>query len=161
MAKAVAFTGVSNSGKTTLIEKISQKLSKELRVCIIKNDPKDKAVFDTQGKDSHKFFESGADVVVVSSTRTTLFSHQSMELEGVIRMLGDFDLLLVEGLKMLPLPRICVARDTFHAEYLGFSEALAVDESLNKEDLPKDIDILNLNDIDMVIEWIEKNAKEI
>ncbi|MEJ2497330.1 MAG: molybdopterin-guanine dinucleotide biosynthesis protein MobB, partial [Sulfurovaceae bacterium] len=103
----------------------------------------------------------GADVVVVSSTRTTLFSHQSMELEGIIRMLGDFDLLLVEGLKMLPLPRICVARDTFHAEYLGFSEALAVDESLDKENLPKDIDILDLNDVDMIIRWIEKNAKEI
>ncbi|MBN2768808.1 MAG: molybdopterin-guanine dinucleotide biosynthesis protein B [Campylobacterales bacterium] len=161
MAKAVAFTGVSNSGKTTLIEKISQKLSQKMRVCIIKNDPKDKAVFDTKGKDSHKFYESGADVVVVSSTRTTLFSHRSMKLEGIVRMLGDFDLLLVEGLKTLQLPRICVARDTFHAEYLGYSEALAVDKSLKKEDLPKDIDILDLNDIDTIIDWIEKNAKEI
>jgi molybdopterin-guanine dinucleotide biosynthesis protein B len=84
-----------------------------------------------------------------------------MELEGIIRMLGDFDLLLVEGLKTLPLPRICVARGTFHDEYLNFSEALAIDESLNRENLPKNIDILNLNDIDMIIHWIEKNAKEI
>ena len=161
MAKAVAFTGVSNSGKTTLIEKISQKLSKKQRVCIIKNDPKDKAIFDTQGKDSHKFYESGADVVVVSPTRTTLFSHKSMELEGVIRMLGEFDLLLVEGLKTLPLPRICVARKRFYEEYLDFSEALAIDTSLKKEDIPKALDILDLNDIDMIIDWIEKNAKEI
>ncbi len=49
---AVAFTGPSNSGKTTLILKVARKLIHEhaLAVAIIKNDPKDKAQFDVPGK---------------------------------------------------------------------------------------------------------------
>ena len=43
---AVAFTGPSNSGKTTLIQKVATKLiAQDYKVVIIKNDPKDKAKF--------------------------------------------------------------------------------------------------------------------
>jgi molybdopterin-guanine dinucleotide biosynthesis protein B len=60
---AVAFTGPSNSGKTTLIEKISKKLNQDgFKVAIIKHDPKDKARFDTEGKDSYRFTQTKADV---------------------------------------------------------------------------------------------------
>ena len=50
--KAVAFTGPSNSGKTTLILKVARKLIHDhgLEVAIIKHDPKDKARFDTPEK---------------------------------------------------------------------------------------------------------------
>jgi len=53
---AVAFTGPSNSGKTTLIEKVAKELIKNYQVAIIKNDPKDKAQFDIKGKDSYIFY---------------------------------------------------------------------------------------------------------
>jgi len=51
---AVAFTGPSNSGKTTLILKVARKLINEHKkeVAIIKHDPGDKAKFDVEGKDS-------------------------------------------------------------------------------------------------------------
>ena len=52
---AIAFSGPSGSGKTTLIEKISQTLSDTKKIAIIKHDPKDKASFDTKGKDSYRF----------------------------------------------------------------------------------------------------------
>jgi molybdopterin-guanine dinucleotide biosynthesis protein B len=41
--------------------------------------------------------------------------------------------------------------------------ALAIDNSVMIKDyeLPKDVDILNLNDPDEVILWILKNAKEV
>ncbi|MCH9740079.1 MAG: molybdopterin-guanine dinucleotide biosynthesis protein MobB, partial [Epsilonproteobacteria bacterium] len=61
---AVAFTGPSGSGKTTLVEKVAQELIKTREVAIIKNDPKDKAIFDIEGKDSYKFSQTGAEVVV-------------------------------------------------------------------------------------------------
>ena len=72
---AVAFTGPSNSGKTTLILKIARKLIHEYskEVAIIKHDPKDKARFDVEGKDSYKFSDTGAEVIVTSPTRTTYF----------------------------------------------------------------------------------------
>lgn len=40
-------------------------------------------------------------------------------------MLGDFDFLLVEGLKTLPLPRICVARDSIDGDYIEHCSAIA------------------------------------
>ena len=111
MKIAVAFTGPSNSGKTTAIIKIAERLKEAHKVAIIKNDPKDKAVFDTDGKDSQKFFATGADVVVRSPSRTTMFKNGSSSLDEIISMLGNFDILLVEGLKTLPLPRIGIFRN--------------------------------------------------
>jgi len=52
---AVAFTGPSGSGKTTLVEKVAKVLIEKQKVAIIKNDPKDKAVFDVEGKTGISF----------------------------------------------------------------------------------------------------------
>jgi len=160
---AVAFTGPSNSGKTTVIEKIAKVLIQTQQVAIIKNDPKDKATFDIQGKDSYKFSQTGAEVVVTSPTRTTLFSQRQKQLDEIIEMLGSFDILLVEGLKTLPLPRIAIFRNAIDESYFEYSEAIAIDESINKKEynIPQHIDILDLNNIDEIIEWINNNAKEI
>ncbi len=160
---AVAFTGPSNSGKTTLIVKIAEILTKEYKVAIIKNDPKDKASFDTEGKDSYKFSQTGAKTVVVSPTRTTYFSQQSSDLDEIIKMLGDFDILLVEGLKTLPLPRVAIFRNKIDESYLAHSEAIAIDESVDitKYDINSNIKQLNLNNPKEIIEWIFKNAKQL
>ena len=162
---AVAFTGPSNSGKTTLILKVARKLIHELGkdVAIIKHDPKDKARFDVEGKDSYKFSDTGAEVIVTSPNRTTYFSQRQKELDEMIRLFDKFDILLVEGLKNLPLPRISVFRDTLDEDYFPYMDALATDDSinLNNYDLPKDIDILNLNNCEDIISWILKNAKEV
>ncbi len=160
---AVAFTGPSGSGKTTLIEKISKTLMKEYKVAIIKNDPKDKASFDVEGKDSYKFSQTGAETVVVSPTRTTYFSKRSRSLQEIIQMLGEFDILLVEGLKTLPLPRIAIFRDSINESYFESSSAIAIDKSvdIHKYNIPENIDILDLNNTQNIIEWIKINAKEI
>jgi molybdopterin-guanine dinucleotide biosynthesis protein B len=158
---AVAFTGPSNSGKTTLIEKISRQLIQEYRVAIVKNDPKDKAIFDVEGKDSWKFFQTGAEVVVTSPTRTTYFSHRHKGIEEIIAMVNDFDYLLVEGLKTLPLPRIAIFRNAIDESYFPYSEAIAIDDSINPNDyqIPESIDILDLNNTDQIIDWIKIHAK--
>jgi len=162
---AVAFTGPSNSGKTTLILKVARKLIHEnkLEVAIIKHDPKDKARFDVEGKDSYKFSDTGAEVIVTSPNRTTYFSNRHSELEDMIRLFDKFDILLVEGLKNLPLPRISVFRDSIDKDYFPYMDALAVDESvdLSKYELPQSVEVLDLNSANAVIEWILKNAKEV
>lgn len=102
---AVAFTGASNSGKTTLIVKLSQLLQEQgYKVAIIKHDPKDKAVFDKEGKDSYRFSQTGADVAVVSPNKTTILKKETSTIERIIESFDDFDFLLVEGLKTLPFP---------------------------------------------------------
>lgn len=162
---AVAFTGPSNSGKTTLILKVARKLIHELnmQVAIIKNDPKDKARFDVPGKDSYKFSDTGAEVVVTSPARTTFFSQRHKDLDEIISMLDTFDIVLVEGLKTLPLPRISIFREKIDTDYFPFMDALAIDDSIDliSYDIPQNVAVLDLNDPDMVIEWILNNAKEI
>lgn len=162
---AVAFTGPSNSGKTTLILKVARKLIHEhgKEVAIIKNDPKDKARFDVEGKDSYKFSDTGAEVIVTSPSRTTLFSQRHKDLDELVELFGDFDILLVEGLKNLPLPRISIFRDQLDPDYFPYMNALATDHTIDisKYDLPDGIAVLDLNCADDVIEWIQNNAKAI
>lgn len=158
---AVAFTGPSNSGKTTMIKKIASTLIKERKVAIIKNDPKDKAQFDVEGKDSHMFFQTGAEVVVTSPTRTTYFSNREKTLDDIVSMVDDFDILLVEGLKTLPLPRIAIFRNQIDESYFSCSEAIAIDESITPDDyvIPEEITLLDLNNTTQIIEWIDSHAK--
>jgi molybdopterin-guanine dinucleotide biosynthesis protein B len=158
----VAFTGPSNSGKTTIIEKISKLLINDgKKVSIIKNDPKDKAHFDVEGKDSFKFFQTGANVVITSPTRTTYFKNEYENIENIISNLGDFDYLLIEGLKTLPFPRISVFRNSIDQSYYDFIKAVAIDESIDKNSIKDGIDILDLNNPKNIIEWIDKNAKKV
>jgi molybdopterin-guanine dinucleotide biosynthesis protein B len=160
---AVAFTGPSGSGKTTLVEKIAKVLIERQKVAIIKNDPKDKAIFDVAGKDSDKFTKTGAEVVITSPTRTTYFSQRKKTLDEIVSMINDFDILLVEGLKTLPLPRIAIFRNKIDESYFTCSEAIAIDKTIDLKayNIPKNIDILDLNDTTKIIEWITNHAKKI
>ena len=160
---AVAFTGPSGSGKTTLVEKVAKVLIEDKKVAIIKNDPKDKAIFDVEGKDSDKFSKTGAEVVVTSPTRTTYFSKREKTLYDIVSMVNDFDILLVEGLKTLPLPRIAIFRNKIDESYFDYSEAIAIDDTidLTRYTIPKSINILDLNNTAQIIEWIHSHAKNI
>lgn len=155
---AVAFSGPSNSGKTTLITKVAKIfLDEKLKVIVIKHDPANKAKFDVEGKDSYKFYQIGADVVVLSPTRSTYFSQEKKDLDDVIRMLGDFDILIVEGLKTLPLPRISVFRDKIDDSYLSFSDAIATNGIKFDTNLPN----LDINNPVQICKWIKNNAKKV
>ena len=156
---AVAFTGPSNSGKTTLIVKVSNYLQNQgFKVCIIKHDPKDKAIFDKEGKDSYQFSQTGADVAVVSPTRTTLLKQQTSTIEEMVALFGEFDYLLVEGLKTLPLPRIAIMRENIDERYFEVTDTIATDGSIPKEAFPKNSQILDLNNLESILQWIEKNG---
>lgn len=154
----IAFSGPSNSGKTTLITKIANELMNQgLKVLIIKHDPADKAQFDFNGKDSFKFFQSGAEVMVLSPTRTTFFSHKERDVLSALKMTPDFDLCLIEGLKTLDLPRISVFCKEIDESYFAFSNAIASYEKISHKNLVW----LDLNDIQGICEYILKNAKKL
>ena len=48
-------------------------------------------------------------------------------------------------------------------DYIPYINALAVDStiSVENENIPQEIDILDLNNTDQIIDWILKNAKEV
>lgn len=154
----IAFSGPSNSGKTTLILKVAKRfLESNLKVAIIKHDPSDKAKFDVEGKDSYKFSSLGVDVVVTSPTRTTYFNKSQKDLNDIIKMIDNFDILIVEGLKTFPLPRISIFRDSIEESYLKFSNAIATN-NLNYSGELKHFDV---NDDLNISKWILENAKKL
>ncbi len=161
--RAIAFTGPSNSGKTTAIIKVAMLLRSKYRLAIVKHDPSDKAEFDKEGKDSWKFSQTGAEVVVASPNRTTYFSKHPREIEDIVNLVGDVDLVIVEGLKTLPLPRIAIFRNEIDPAYFPFSDALAIDDSvdLSKYSIPDNLALLNLNDPEALCKWIEANARSL
>lgn len=155
---AVAFSGPSNTGKTTLILKVAKKFIDDgLKVVIMKHDPSDKAKFDVEGKDSYRFSQIGADVVVASPTRTTYFSKEMKSLNEIVSMIGEFDLLIVEGLKTLPLPRISLFRGEIDESYFSVSDAIATDGLEYNGNLAH----YDINDIQSICEWVVKNAKKL
>lgn len=134
-----------------------------MKIAVVKHDPKDKALFDVTGKDSKLFFDSGADTLVVSPTRTTLFKHSSSDLNEILGMLGEFELAIVEGLKNWDLPRISLFREGFDDSYLDVSDAVALSESVRLSGVvvPSGFSQFDINDTDSICDWILKNAKDV
>lgn len=164
-----AFSGESNSGKTTLICKLCEYFKPQAQVAVIKHDPKDKAHFDTQGKDSYEFFQRSNAVALISPTRTILQIKHNIDSQNlqhtqkiesnafyaVLERFKDYDYIFIEGLKTLPFPRIVVARGQIESAYIPYANAFAIDESVkNTHILPPALPILNLNDTGQIADFI-------
>lgn len=108
----LAVCGYSGSGKTTLLESAIQTLvQRSLSVAVIKHDAHGFTV-DRAGKDSDRFFQAGASVALRG--REEEFQRRGkgaqLSLEEVIQSFSrDHDLILVEGHKHTPLPKVWMA----------------------------------------------------
>ena len=109
----VAFVGGHNSGKTTLVAALIPRLAaRGLAVGTIKHTTKD-AEDDVPGKDSHRHAAAGAAVAgFVTPGRTTArrFGPEPRFEDVIDTSYSDCDVVLVEGYKSLPVPRIEIVR---------------------------------------------------
>lgn len=113
--KIFGFAGYSGSGKTTLIEKLIPLLTASgLRVSLIKHAHHTFDV-DTPGKDSYRHRHAGCTEVLVTSSRRWVLMHElrgaaEPDLNEQLMHLSPCDLVLVEGFKHDPIPKIEVYR---------------------------------------------------
>jgi len=100
--------GWSGSGKTTLIEELLPHLRGQgLKVVVIKHYSQ-KLNLDHAGKDSLRFFESKADIVLESQTEIFIRQHK---LDFAIQLLANnYDLILIEGDKKNLFPKIWLSK---------------------------------------------------
>jgi molybdopterin-guanine dinucleotide biosynthesis protein B len=96
---------------------------------------------------------------VVSPTRTTIFKKETSPIEEIAQSFGEFDYLLVEGLKTIQLPRIAIFRNELNDKYFECSDAIATDGTINTSQIPKGSLHLDLNDVEGIIGWINRNGK--
>jgi len=103
----LAVCGLSGAGKTTLLVDAINRLSRcGLRVGVIKHDVHGITV-DPSAKDSARLFSAGADVVLQGPGESLRRDHGDAELGTTIdHLLSDHDLVLVEGHRSTPLPKI-------------------------------------------------------
>ena len=148
--KIFGFAGWSGSGKTTLIEKLIPRfVQRGLRVSLIKHAHHTFDV-DQPGKDSYRHRHAGASEVLVTSSRRWVLMH---ELRGAhepafdeqLKRLSPCDLLLVEGFKFAPIPKLEIWRAETGEGMLHPNDphivALATDSKLESK-LP----VFDLND---------------
>ena len=113
--KTFGFAGWSGSGKTTLIEKLIPRFAGSgLRVSLIKHAHHSFDV-DHPGKDSYRHRQAGASEVLVTSSRRWVLMHElrgaaEPSFEDQVKHFSACDLLLVEGFKYAPIPKLEVWR---------------------------------------------------
>ena len=113
--RAIGFAGWSGAGKTTLIVRLIPELNRRgLSVSTMKHAHHSFDV-DQPGKDSFEHRAAGArEVLVVSAYRLALMRElrgaPEPSLADLLRLVAPVDLILVEGFKRDPLPKIEVYR---------------------------------------------------
>jgi molybdopterin-guanine dinucleotide biosynthesis protein MobB len=112
--KALAVVGRANTGKTTLIETLIERLcSLGLHPGVIKHASH--GFHLTPKKDSTRFFDAGAKAVWVVSERmgSLMISREpKQDLKALIHeLLIETDLVILEGYKGYPLPQVWVRKD--------------------------------------------------
>ncbi|MFG6158362.1 molybdopterin-guanine dinucleotide biosynthesis protein B [Halomonas sp. 1390] len=152
----------SGTGKTTLLERLLPSLGERgLRVAVIKHAHHAFDV-DQPGKDSHRLRQAGASPMLVASrARVALMmetpGREEADLAELIEMVRPQrpDLVLVEGFKAWPLPKLELHRPEV-GKPLRVAEdpwvrAVASDATLA---LPEGVDALDLNDLEALADWI-------
>jgi len=159
--KIFGFAGWSGSGKTTLIEKLIPRLvARGLRVSLIKHAHHTFDV-DQPGKDSYRHRHAGASEILVTSSRRWVLMH---ELRGVpepsfeeqVKHLSPCDLLIVEGFKFAPIPKLEVWRAETGEPLLHPKDPHIVDIASDAKVETK-LPLLNLNDAVAIESFIVKH----
>lgn len=159
----LGFAAYSGTGKTTLLVKLLPLMKLQgLRIAMIKHTHHDFDI-DKPGKDSYELRKAGANqVLLASNKRRALLTEYEQQTEPDIRELVEqldlknLDLVLVEGFRHLPFPKIELHRPSM-AKPLLYKEdesiiAVACDEHIASGDLP----LLNLNAVEEVAGFINR-----
>ena len=126
MLPIVSIVGTSDSGKTTLVEKLVAELVRRgYRVATIKHDVHGFEV-DREGKDSWRHKQAGAHTVVISSPQKLAIirdvDHDADLGEVRDKYIQDVDIILSEGFKRNLQPKIEVFRKEMRRELLCTKE---------------------------------------
>lgn len=160
--KVFGFTGYSGSGKTTLIEQVIPRLvGAGKRVSMIKHAHHEFDL-DTPGKDSYRHRHAGCTEVLLTSTHRWVLMHElrgdaEPSLDAQLAVMAPCDIVLVEGYKQVPIPKLEVHRPSL-GKPLIYPEnpnvvALATDAP-PASPLPAHIALLDVNDPDAVTAFV-------
>jgi molybdopterin-guanine dinucleotide biosynthesis protein B len=159
MIPIISIVGKSDSGKTTLIEKLVPELTRRgCRVATVKHDTHGFEV-DREGKDSWRHKQAGAHTVVISSPQKVALirdMEKDLALEEVReKFIRDVDLILSEGYKKDVQPKIEVFRKEKHKELLCTKEDHLV-AIVSNQNFDIGVPCFDLEDMKGLADFVEK-----
>jgi molybdopterin-guanine dinucleotide biosynthesis adapter protein len=150
--KVIGIVGWKNNGKTTLVVRLVEHLvARGYRVSTVKHAHHE-VDLDRPGKDTHRHREAGAAEVMLATSRRWALVHElrgeeEPPLEALLARMTPVDLVLVEGFKRFPHPKLEVHRRERGTPLIAREDptvvAVASDEAL--PDLP--VPVLDLDDV--------------
>ena len=161
----LGLAGWSGSGKTTLIKNLLPKLKKiNISVSTIKHAHEGFDI-DKPGKDSFIHRESGAQEVLISSSKRFAlmanYKNKESSLTELIAKLTPVDLVLVEGWKKETIKKIEVYRKEINKPLLALNDKNIIAIATNDKNINIDKVIsLDINNYDSIAKFIEKLIKE-
>jgi len=155
----ISIVGKSDSGKTTLIEKLVPELTRRgYRIATVKHDVHGFEV-DQKGKDSWRHKQAGAHTVVISSPNKIALIRdveRDLNLEEIReKLIQDVDLILSEGYKKDVQSKIEVFRKEKHKELLSTKEDNLV-AIVSDQDFNVGVPCFHLEDMKGLSNFIEK-----
>ena len=157
--KIITIVGKSNSGKTTLLEKLIALLTQRgYRIGSVKH-AHDGFEMDKEGKDSWRHKKAGArSTLVISENKIALVKDDKTDyIEKMSAYLSDMDIILAEGFKKQNLPKI----EVFRTESMHKNPLCMEDENLiafvTDSGYKPDVPVFGLEDITGIAAFIELN----
>ena len=164
--RIIGLAGWSGSGKTTLVTKLIPRLvARGLRVSTIKHAHHSFDI-DQPGKDSHAHRAAGATEVLVGAQSRWALVHELRDaaepsLRELLRKLSPVDLVLIEGYKREPHPKLEVHRRTNGKPLLQPDDphivAIASDADLPDAKVP----VVHLDDVERIADLLLAHAAAI
>ena len=161
--RIIGLAGWSGSGKTTLLTRaIPRLVARGLSVSTLKHAHHDFDI-DQPGKDSHRHRLAGAtEVLIGSDVRWALVHELRGEAEpalgALLQKLSPVDLVVIEGYKRAPHPKLEVHRAALGQPLLSESDptivAIASDRRLPDAKIP----VIDLDDVDCIVETLIRQA---
>jgi len=157
--KIITIVGKSNSGKTTLLEKLIPHLTKRgYKIGSVKH-AHDGFEMDKKGKDSWRHRKAGANAtLVISENKVAIVKDDKQDYIKKMRSyLFDMDIVLAEGFKKQKLPKIEVFRkESVHKKPLCLDDENLIAFVTNSNYKP-DVPLFGLEDIHQIADFIELN----
>ena len=164
--KVFGIAGWSGSGKTTLIERLIPCLNRRgLSVSVIKHAHHGFDL-DRPGKDSWRHREAGAQEVLMLSNDRWVLMHElrgrpEPDLAQQLAILSHCDLVLIEGFKAAPVPKIEVHRPD-HGKPPLYPDNPHVVAIASNVPLEAPLPVLALDDEDSIVDFmLEYSGSEV